>query len=102
MSQIEDKILETKNKILEILEEDNGLKMDDIKRKLKRHEFDVGYVDLDGYLKEMMDIEKIIREEVKEEGKPWYYVYKLNKKPLEKWKQVNDEEKKQKQIMQKG
>jgi hypothetical protein len=60
--------------------------MESIIKKLKKHEIklDNYYIDVDRYLKNLMDSEKIIREEVTEEGKPWYYCYTLIKKPIEK------------------
>ena len=98
MSQIEDKVVE--DKILEMLSEEGGLKMESIMRKLRKHRIDKDYIGVEKYLKNLMDSDKIIREEVQEEGKPWYYCYKLIKKPLKKWKQAKEEEEKQKQIMQ--
>ncbi len=74
MSQIGDKIIE-------ILSEKDKLKMDDIKIKLKEFGPSVSSPILNKNLTRMMEEGKIIREE---EGDPWYYVYKLNKKPLEK------------------
>ena len=82
MSQIDDKVVE--DKILEMLSEEGGLKMESLMRKLRKHRIDKDYVGVEKYLKNLMDSDEIIREEVKEEGKPWYYYYKLNKKDSEK------------------
>jgi predicted transcriptional regulator len=81
MSQIDDKVVE--DKILEMLSEEGGLKMEIIMRKLKKHGFDKDYVDVEKYLNNLMDSDEIIREEVKGNG-PWYYCYKLNKNYSEK------------------